>query len=192
MPQARPAHPLLPAAIRRVVNAVVVHCSATPSGQYLSGAAPVVIDRWHAERGFKRAATARKLFNSDLGSIGYHFVVDIDGRIWTGRHLDEIGAHVAGQNANSIGICMVGGAERVGRYTQAQWDALAPLVRDLVQFCQGPIVLGHRDLSPDTNGDGVVQEREWLKTCPGFSVTEWKANGMAPLPAHLFPARKDA
>lgn len=32
-------------------------------------------------------------------------------------------------------------------------------------------VCGHRDLSPDRNGDGVVDSSEWLKQCPCFEVS---------------------
>ena len=31
-------------------------------------------------------------------------------------------------------------------------------------------VLGHRDLSTDLNGDGVIQKQEWMKACPCFNV----------------------
>ena len=31
-------------------------------------------------------------------------------------------------------------------------------------------VIGHRDASPDTNGDGKVTPNEWIKQCPCFDV----------------------
>jgi hypothetical protein len=33
-------------------------------------------------------------------------------------------------------------------------------------------VLGHRDASPDKNGDGVITKNEWVKSCPCFSVRD--------------------
>jgi hypothetical protein len=30
--------------------------------------------------------------------------------------------------------------------------------------------VGHRDLSPDLNGDGVISPEKWLKACPCFDV----------------------
>lgn len=182
---------------KRTIRQVVVHCSATPSGQWLGGkrpgvegyvTAPAVIDGWHLRRGFKRDAAARNAFNWRFAAIGYHLVVDLDGHVWTGRHLNEVGAHVQGHNANSIGICLVGGAEREARYTRAQWLALAEQVRQLQPLLSpnpnGPQVCGHRDLSPDLDGDGRVQPNEWLKTCPGFDVSAWLAGDMQPLASH--------
>jgi N-acetylmuramoyl-L-alanine amidase len=31
-------------------------------------------------------------------------------------------------------------------------------------------IVGHRDLSPDTNGNGVVELHEWVKMCPCFDA----------------------
>jgi N-acetylmuramoyl-L-alanine amidase len=192
MPSNAPAArtlPKLPARIERAVSTIVIHCSASPSGQWIGPSLFIdsasVIDAWHRARGFHRSLGARALFNARLGSIGYHYVVDLDGMLWTGRHLDEVGAHVLGHNANSIGICLVGGKEREAAYTNAQWVVLAQLVEQLQAAIAGTRVVGHRDLSPDANGDGRLQSFEWLKTCPGFDVAQWLAGGMAPLAGHI-------
>jgi len=34
------------------------------------------------------------------------------------------------------------------------------------------VIVGHRDLSPDKDGDGIVERHEWLKLCPCFSARE--------------------
>lgn len=174
------------APLTRLVDLIVVHCSATPSGARIGTGLPTpagMIDLWHRQRGFMRLGEARSAFNWRFVAIGYHFVIDVDGSVQSGRHLNEKGAHVAGQNARSIGICLVGGAEREARYTAPQWGSLAALVTRL--RTEGVAVRGHRDLSPDLNGDGKAQPNEWLKTCPGFEVSDWLARGMAPLPNQL-------
>lgn len=199
----------LPGVPQRPVDLIVIHCSATPSGKPLQQGAPgqvgylnsaSVINAWHAARGFRRGSVARAGFNPSMPSIGYHYVIDLDGAVLSGRHLDEVPAQAAGFNARAVGICLVGGVEREAQYTQAQWSSLTELVvallaeyglpaaaprrvddaaADVGYRVQGG-VCGHRDLSPDTNGDGQIKPPEWVKTCPGFDVQEWLTAGMFP------------
>ena len=149
--------------MNRHVDTIVIHCSASPNGKPLS---IETLDAWHAARGFKRRAPRVR---PELGHIGYHRVILLDGTVALGRDLEEIGAHVSGSNARSVGICMVG----TDRYTVAQWRSLDNLVRQMLLVYPKARVVGHRDLSPDLDGDGIVEPQEWLKTCPGFSVHDW-------------------
>lgn len=180
-----------PAAARpglyRQINQIVIHCSATPNGRWVS---TLDIDAWHSQRGFARTARARQAWNPDLAAIGYHWVIYPNGGRATGRHPAEVGAHAAGWNSRSLGICMVG----TDRYSPAAWDALADQVRHLARLYGVPLqfadtaargqsaqgICGHRDLSPDRNGNGRVEPHEWLKTCPGFDVRAWLDAGMQP------------
>lgn len=139
------------------------------------------IDSWHQKRGFKRAAEFLKRQNPDLKSIGYHFVVYANGVVATGRHNDEVGAGVAGNNANTLHICILG----TDAYKSAQWEALTGLVQKLKNTYKSAKVKGHRDCSPDKDGDGVIEKHEWLKTCPGFDVAQWFESGMGINKAHL-------
>lgn len=165
----------------RTITHIILHCSATPQGQQVT---VLDVDRWHRERGFKRQAEAVARFNPQLKAIGYHYLISLGGEVFTGRGLDEAGAHVAGHNANTIGVCMVG----MHRFTAAQWDALRGLVNSLRSAHPTAKICGHRDMSPDTDGDGVVERHEWLKECPTFDVATWLRNGMQPEAVHLVPA----
>jgi len=174
----------------REINLIVIHCSASPNGQDLfvgevgeaNFKTPVeVIDAWHAERGFQRGAGWIARFNPRLHHIGYHFVVYTNGTAATGRHCDEIGAHCYGYNRSSIGICMIG----TGKYTAAQWTALRLQTLALQKLYPRARITGHRDLSPDVDGDGVVERQEWLKTCPEFDVAAWLSRGMRPDPKNV-------
>lgn len=117
----------------RTITEIIVHCSATRAGKNFHAAD---IDRWHREKGWKR--------------IGYHFVVDLDGLIETGRPVEMIGAHCIGHNKQSIGVCYIGGLDAAGRpadtRTDAQCVALRCLLRSLVEKYHCP-VYGHRDFS---------------------------------------------
>lgn len=161
----------------RQITHLVIHCSATPQGRQVT---VLDIDRMHQANDWWRKPAALAKLNPQLKSIGYHFVVTLDGAVYTGRHVDEIGAHVAGSNAKSIGICMVG----MKRFTPAQWTALRDLVLQLAGQYPDARICGHRDFSPDLNGDGIIQPREWLKECPTFDVAEWVLNGFEAPAAH--------
>lgn len=201
-PAPQPPAAALP--VQRRIDLVMVHCSATPSGRWLCGRrgevgfvpAVQIIDRWHQARGFARTAASRQAARPELAAVGYHYVIDLDGYIDPGRALVEVGAHVAGFNAASVGICLVGGAERDARYTQPQWDSLARLVATVCRQKSVPLqaplyprrgggVCGHRDLSPDINANGEIEPTEWLKTCPGFDVSAWIGRGCKPAPQQV-------
>ncbi len=175
------------------INKIVVHCSATQNGRSLrtkTQTAAERIDDWHKKRGFQRAAKSVKLFNPHLKHVGYHFIIDTDGTVETGRQVGETGAHVKGHNLHSIGICLAGGitidGKNFGRYTERQWRALQSLLCALESQYPDARICGHRDLSPDLNGDGKITRNEWLKDCPCFEVQEWLDSGQIVNVAHLF------
>lgn len=144
----------------REINLIAVHCSATPRGRDIGRSE---ITAMHLARGFN--------------TIGYHFVIRLDGTREIGRPLGQAGAHVAGHNANSIGICLVGGLDAKGKpedtFTLAQYAELVKLVRELRTKFPHARICGHRDLSPDKDRDGKVEKHEWLKDCPCFDVRAW-------------------
>jgi N-acetyl-anhydromuramyl-L-alanine amidase AmpD len=154
--------PIRPTGKGKNIRRIVIHCTATREGQDIDAA---TIRRWHLRQGWS--------------DIGYHFVIGIDGEIERGRPEEIAGSHVRGFNTGSIGVVYVGGLDAQGKgkdtRTPAQQDAMAQLVRDLLASYPGAEVVGHRDLSPDRDGDGVVERHEWLKECPCFDVRSWWA-----------------
>ena len=115
----------------RHIDAIIVHCTATPLGRKVT---VDDIDRWHKARGWK--------------GIGYHYVVDLDGTIYRGRADDCVGAHCRGHNAHSIGVCYVGGLDAQGRpadtRTPAQKEAMRWLVTALKKQYPHAKVYNHR------------------------------------------------
>jgi hypothetical protein len=88
------------------------------------------------------------------------------------------------------------------KYTVAQWDSLRELVIALTGLISGNLVFtvddalnslkemnvslkGHRDYSPDLNGDGQIARNEWIKDCPNFTVAAWVKSGMMPIVENL-------
>lgn len=147
----------------RKINRIVIHCSAArPKGAETQTAKD--IDAMHRrDRGWKK--------------IGYHYFIRHNGAVEKGRAEDEVGAGVFGFNPNSIHICYAGGLDADGKpadtRTLYQKASMVRVVLGLVHKYKGAKVMGHRDLSPDKDGDGKVEEHEWLKECPCFSVEDW-------------------
>lgn len=147
----------------RKIDRIVIHCSAArPKTAEVQTAKD--IDRMHRlERGWKK--------------IGYHYFIRHNGAVEKGRDEDEIGAGVFGFNANSIHICYAGGLDESGKAadtrTKLQKASMVRVVLGLKNKYRGAKVMGHRDLSPDKDGDGKIEKNEWLKECPSFDVTDW-------------------
>ena len=145
----------------RNINLIVVHCSATNP----------LID-WGA-----RDIEVLHQRNNGWSTVGYHWVIRRNGIVEVGRQESIPGAHVKGHNLNSIGVCLVGGVDFNNRptpnYTTSQWASLKTLLVSLKLRFPNARIVGHRDLSPDLDGDGTVEANEWVKACPCFDVRAW-------------------
>ena len=150
----------------RPIHAIVIHCSASKDGKALSREELV---REHQARGFR--------------TIGYHWVIEPDGTRVAGRPESEIGAHVEGHNADTIGVCMIG----TKQFSRAAWASLAALVKRLQAAYPGVKARGHRDYSPDLDHDGKIEPCEWVKLCPNFDVASWISSGFVPPTGSVLP-----
>ena len=152
----------------RVITDIIIHCSDSPNGRSNNA---MDIDMWHRPR-WTRDETWRQAFNPQYQSIGYHWVIDVNGMAETGRHPDEIPCAVQGHNSHSINICLVG----TDKFSNPQWATLGDLVQKLLQSYPDAVVHGH--CVYDT---AIAQG----KTCPNFDVDSWYANGMGPVEGHM-------
>lgn len=137
------------------IKYLTIHCAATPEGRDNSAAE---VRKWDIDR---------------FGQPSYHYVIELDGDAV--RHLpdDKRGAHTAGHNTGNIGICYVGGTEKLSAggkpkdtRTVAQKKMLRQIVLQYERDYPGIIVRGHNEWP------GVK------KACPSFSVAKWLKAGM--------------
>lgn len=168
----------------RPLHGIILHCAATPPNWMAGQSARAKrdeIDRWHKARGWK--------------GIGYHYLIDRDGTIAVGRPLEETGAHVAGHNTGTVGICLVGGKWPQGawglktdkfsdHFTPAQDRAARMLITDLCErFPSITSIKGHNDYT-DSKG------------CPSFTVSAWLKDAPAapqrPVEPQVAPAAPKA
>lgn len=141
----------------RPIHSIIIHCSATRVDQDFTDEQ---LEAAHKARGFSEC--------------GYHFYIRYSGLIVSMRGLDTVGAHCLGHNEGSIGICYEGGLDCHGKPADTrsfqQKCSIRALVRCLQSDFPGCHVYGHRELSPDLNGNGTIDPEEYVKLCPCYSV----------------------
>ena len=134
----------------RDINQVIIHCSFTKVSQDIG---EEEIKDWHVN-------------DNGWSDIGYHFIIRRNGKVEYGRDWTLAGAHTRGHNANSLGVCVVGGMSEEGRpeanYTSEQWVTLRNLVEFLTLMFPDATVHGHNEFSG--------------KECPCFHVPHWWTN----------------
>ena len=141
----------------RTIKYIVVHCTASAPDK-------PVLDLWRewGERGWKHP--------------GYHYVVTHDACVYYLLREELIANGVKGHNAHSLHVAYTGWLGSDGRHsdtlTSGQFWKLCDLLTELSVKYPDAKVCGHRDLSPDADGDGEVEPHEWVKLCPCFNVKE--------------------
>ena len=145
---------------RHPVTRLIIHCTATPA-------------TWRAQETPRQRVEAIRQMHvlpppkgRGWRDIGYHWLIDRDGTVLPGRPEGQIGSHVAGHNAGSIGVSLFGGKTSRHRdpfarnYTPAQEAALLRLIADIGRRTRLSEISGHNQYD-----DG--------KACPGFWVPDW-------------------
>lgn len=150
----------------RTINLIVIHCTASRCTSTLT---PAQLTAEHRRRGFREC--------------GYHYYITRDGIVHPMRDLAHVGAHALGFNANSIGIAYEGGLDADGSpadtRTAEQRQSLRALIRQLLETFPRSFICGHRELSPDLNGNGIIEPQEFIKMCPCFDASAECADLMA-------------
>lgn len=106
---------------------------------------------------------------------GYHWVVFPDGNIVELLKEEAIANGVKGYNRTSIHVAWVGGIDKghpngIDNRTEEQKLALFDLLVKLKLKYRDAVIMGHRDISPDLNHNGVVDPWERIKECPAFDA----------------------
>lgn len=109
---------------------------------------------------------------------GYHYVVFPSGRIEKLLEDEKVANGVKDYNAHSIHVAWVGGIEKnaigkiisVDNRTENQKLALFDILTKLKKKYSSAQIMGHRDISPDLNHNGVVDPWERIKDCPCFDA----------------------
>lgn len=122
----------------RAIKRLFIHCAATPNLKPIPAS---TIHAWHIARGWD--------------GIGYSGVIQPDGMFERGRPDYWIPSQAAGNNADAVGICLVGTDD----YTDQAMETLRALCLDYIER-YGVSIFGHYHVNPH-------------KSCPGFDVGSW-------------------
>ena len=140
----------------RKIKYIAVHCTA--------GSQKATVNDLLAE--FKRKGWK---------APGYHYVITADGKIHQLLDTEKVSNGVKGYNSVSVNIAYTGGMDGVDNHTDEQKKSLVTLLKLLRKRYPDAVIQGHRDFSPDLNGNGKIEKSEWIKMCPSFDAkTEYK------------------
>lgn len=107
---------------------------------------------------------------------GYHYVISSDGTITQLLDENKVSNGVKGFNSISINVAYIGGIDERGKSvdnrTDEQKASLSSLLKHLHKKYPDALIQGHRDFSPDTNGNGIVDPWERIKDCPCFDAKD--------------------
>lgn len=128
------------------IKYIIVHCTATTEGRQFT---KKDVDYWHKQKGYR--------------CIGYHYLVGIGGEVEQGRQEHEIGSHCLNHNSHSLGVCYVGGLDKITRQpkdtrTYLQKLALKKLLKQLKDKYPNAEIVGHNEFAN--------------KACPCFNARE--------------------
>lgn len=144
----------------RTIERIFVHCTA---GRQNATVENVLFE-------FKKKAWKRS---------GYHYLILANGAIHQLLEDSKISNGVRGYNNTSINIAYTGGIDSDGNAidnrTEEQKKSLIYLLKVLKKRYPKAKIMGHRDISPDKNGNGIIDPWERIKECPCFdAITEYK------------------
>ena len=135
----------------RKIKYIAVHCTA--------GSQKATVNDLLAE--FKRKGWK---------APGYHYVITADGKIHQLLDTEKVSNGVKGFNSVTVNIAYTGGMDGVDNRTDEQKKSLVTLLKLLRKRYPDAVIQGHRDFSPDRNGNGTIEKSEWIKMCPSFDA----------------------
>lgn len=136
----------------RDIKKIIIHCSDSPDNREIGFQE---INQWHKDREFTPyvAEDGFKIY------CGYHYVIRRSGAVESARPLSEKGIHCAGQNSNSIGICLVGQRQ----FTEYQKQSLMNIIISLSNRygLYDKDIFGHNNFNKN-------------KTCPNMDIAKFR------------------
>ena len=141
----------------RKINRIFVHCTASH------------------QRTTTEASLRAEFKKKGWKLPGYHYVIKTDGNIIVMLDESQVANGVKDYNQHSIHVAWIGGIDNqhpkgIDNRTPEQKAALFDLLTKLKLKYKDAMILGHRDISPDRDHNGIVDPWERIKECPCFDA----------------------
>ena len=142
---------------KRDIKRIFIHCTASLQEEYSD------------------EKLIQEFKNKGWKNPGYHYVIRPEGTVFAMLDEDEVSNGVQGYNATSINIAYVGGItytnkKGIDNRTPEQKKTLLKILKILREKYPKAYIMGHRDISPDKNNNGIVDPWERIKECPCFDA----------------------
>ena len=133
---------------REKTDTIVIHCSATPATMDIG---VEKIKEWHVK-------------DNGWDDVGYHHIITRNGTLEPARPEEMQGAHAPKVNDRSVAICLIGGSDANGgwsnNFTDQQFVTLKALLLNLTKKYKINKIIGHYQVDDK-------------KECPSFIVPDW-------------------
>jgi N-acetylmuramoyl-L-alanine amidase len=133
----------------RRIDYIAVHCTATPQTTKIQS----ILNYWKNNLGWKR--------------VGYHYIIEADGKVTQLSDIEQPTNGVAGYNANSIHISYIGGVDKNGKAIDNRTDAQKKSMLNLLNTLRKQIMVRQR-FFPIIQGH--YQFPKVNKACPCFDA----------------------
>jgi len=139
----------------------------------------------HCTAGYGSIESIKKFWANVLKwkTGGYHRIIEENGTINKMYDFDVITNGVKDFNTSCIHISYIGGVEKTNvnkskdSRTKEQKESIITCIIEALDWIVangGNVntvkILGHRDFSPDQNGNGKIESWERIKECPSFDA----------------------
>lgn len=134
---------------------------------------PLIDTSKHTLEIIRESHKARGFYDPVSGeSVGYHWIIEKDGKVRQGRPEIRNGAHTVGHNTDSVGICVTGNFDAF-MPTEAQIRSLKKLIGEVMARYNIPAseIYPHRKFA--------------AKTCYGMKLTDTWASELMVTPKQL-------
>ncbi|MGE0931669.1 N-acetylmuramoyl-L-alanine amidase [Peijinzhouia sedimentorum] len=140
----------------------------------------------HCTAGYGDVAAIRKFWREKLKwkADGYHYFIYEDGTIEQLNDISVVTNGVRFYNSRSVHIAYQGGVNKQNyklaedTRTDEQKAAIIKVITEVfeqikeTQKTHEIYILGHREASIDSNGNGIIESWERIKECPSFDAWE--------------------